>query len=347
MDQPSARYRKVPDCAAEVMEKREPLGFEQGMHRVEAKAVETIVFEPMQRVADGEGADLLNAIVDGMSPRRVSAGEECRRIAVEVVTFRAEMVVDDIEKNHEPARMRFVDQHPQIVGPTIGAVGRIEQDTVIAPISAACEIGNRHQLDCGYSGVNDVIELVDCCAKRAGGRERADVQLQDGRILPRSPTPLLCAPFELIVIDDLTRPEHILRLEVRGWVGNLHFAVDAILIECAGARTRYGELVPALRPCLQRIGAIQQHLDAVGCRRPEAERDSASVQLGAKARAGLHGEPEKTRIDRGCACAFAPDVSSTPSRGCGEVSKQAVQRLYGGTLGSMNSIACGAALSTT
>src|SRR2546430_17510725 len=139
MDQPSARYRKVPDCAAEVMEKREPLGFEQGMHRVEAKAVETIVFEPMQRVADGEGADLLNAIVDGMSPRRVSAGEECRRIAVEVVTFRAEMVVDDIEENHEPARMRFVDQRPQIVEPTIGAGGRVEQDAATTPISAACE----------------------------------------------------------------------------------------------------------------------------------------------------------------------------------------------------------------
>src|SRR6266498_1370347 len=135
------------------------------MHRVEAKAVETIVLEPMQRVADGEGADLWNAIVDGMSPRRVSAGEECRRIAVEVVTLRAEMVVDDVEENHEPARMRFVDQRPQIVGPTIGAVGRIEQDAVITPISAACKIGNRHQLDCGYSGLNEVIELVDCCAK--------------------------------------------------------------------------------------------------------------------------------------------------------------------------------------
>src|SRR5919201_4599643 len=177
MDQPSARCRKVPDCAAEVMEEREPLGFEQSMHRVEAEAVETIVLEPMQRVVDGEGADLWNAIIDGMSPRRVSAGEEGRCIAMEVVTFRAEMVVDDVEKDHEPARMRFVDQHPQIVRPTIGAVRRIKQDAVIAPISAACEIGNRHQLDCRYSGLNDVIELVDCCAKRAGGRQRADVKL--------------------------------------------------------------------------------------------------------------------------------------------------------------------------
>src|SRR5262245_1199116 len=82
MDQPSTRCRKLPDCAAEVMQQREPLGFEQSMHRVETEAVEPIVLEPMQRVVDREGADLRNAIVDGMSPRRVSGCKECRSIAV-------------------------------------------------------------------------------------------------------------------------------------------------------------------------------------------------------------------------------------------------------------------------
>ena len=214
MDQSSRCRRELSDRVAELMKERELLRFEQGMHRVEAKTVEAIMFKPMQCIADGEGADLWNAIVDGVSPRRMSGGEECRRVAVKVVTFRAEMVVDDVEKHHEPPRMRFVDQHSQIVGPTIGAVWRIEQDAVVSPVSAACEIGNRHQLDCSHAGLDDMIELVDCRAERARWRERADVQFQDGRLVPAPPAPILCPPFESGVIDDLARPEHILGLEV-------------------------------------------------------------------------------------------------------------------------------------
>src|SRR5262249_17230774 len=128
-------------------------------------------------------------------------------------------------------------------------------------------------------------------------------------------------------------------------IRNLQFAVDAILIKCARARSRYGEFVPALCPCLHGIGTIQHRLHALGRRRPEAECDSASVQLGTKARAGRHGEPENTTTARGGAGAFARDVISPPS--CDDVSKQGVQRLYGARVGSVNSIVCGAALRTT
>src|SRR5215831_15434381 len=137
-----------------------------------------------------------------------------------------------------------------------------------------------------------------------------------------------------------------MRLEMRGWVRNLHFAIDAIPVERPGARARYDDFVPAFRLRLHGIGAIQRHIDAPGGRSPEAEGDATMMQFGAKACAGRHGEPENTRIDRGRACSFEPDATCAPSRGSGTVSKSAVQRRYCGRVGRMNSIVSSAALST-
>ncbi len=347
MDYAPSGGSEVPNHAAQVIEDRGPSRFGDGMNGVEPKAVETIALEPMKRIADREGADLRNAIIDSVSPRCMGGSEECRRVAVEIITFRTEMIVDDIEKHHELAGMRFVDQHAQIIRPPIRAVRRIEQDTVVAPISPAGKVGDRHQFDRGHSGLNHVVELLDRGAERAARRERADVKLQNRRILPGPPAPLMCPPLESLVIDDFAWSEHILRLEVRGRVRNLHFTIDAILVKHTGARAWYRGFVPALRLCLHRICAIQHHVDTLGGRSPEAERDTASMQLGAEAHAGRHGHPEKTRIDRGRACNFVPDASSAPCRGSGAVSKRVVQRLYCGRTGSVNSIVCSAALSTT
>src|SRR5262245_34845789 len=321
--------------------------FHNSVNRVEPKAVESIPFKPMQGVPDRKGAHLRDAIIDGMSPRRVSVGEECRRVTMKVVTFRAKMVVDDVQENHEPVSMLFVHQHAPIIGPTIGAKRRIKQDTVITPIPTSRYIGYGHQFDCSQSGIDHVVELVDCFAKRAAGGERADVKLQDRSILPRSAAPVVHPPLEPVVVDDLARPEYILRLEVRSRIGNLQFPIDSILVKRAGARVRNRGLIPTLRLCLHRVGAIEHHLHALGARSPEAEGNSGSIELGAKARTARHGEPEKTRIDRGRACSLAPADSWTPSRGSGAVSKQAVQRLYCGSVGRVNSIVSGAALSTT
>ena len=88
-------------------------------------------------------------------------GEEGRRIAAEIISLGAEMIVDDVEEHHQPAQMCFVDQRLQIIGPAIGAVGRIPQHAIIAPAAAAGEIGQRHQLERGDAGRDEMIELVD------------------------------------------------------------------------------------------------------------------------------------------------------------------------------------------
>src|SRR5262245_59796111 len=112
VNQSSSFRSEVSHGLAEVLQDRWLPRFQQRMNRVEAKAVEAVALEPVERVADGESANLWDAISDGVSPGRMSAGDEWRRVPVQVVTFRAEMFVDHVEKDHEPAGMRLVDQHP-------------------------------------------------------------------------------------------------------------------------------------------------------------------------------------------------------------------------------------------
>src|SRR5499427_7521946 len=146
MDRSPGGSSEVPDHSAQVVEDRGPTGFDDGMNGIEPKTVETIALEPVERIADREGPHLWNVVIDGVAPRRMSRGEECRRVMVEIVTFRTEMIVDDVEKHHEPVGMRLVDQRSQIIGPPVGAVRRIKQDAVVSPISPAGEVGNWHQL---------------------------------------------------------------------------------------------------------------------------------------------------------------------------------------------------------
>ena len=91
------------------------------------------------------------------------------------------MIVDDVEKHHQPAKMRFIDQRLEIVGPSIGAVRRIPQDAVIAPVAPAGEIRQRHQFQCGDSGCHEMIEPADHGAVGTFRCEGADMGFEHAR----------------------------------------------------------------------------------------------------------------------------------------------------------------------
>src|SRR5262249_25555277 len=101
-----------PDHPAQVIGDRGRPRFDEGMNSVEPQAVEMIALEPVEGIVDREGAHLWNVIIDSMAPRRMGRREERWRVKVEKVTFWAEMIVDDVEKHHQPASVRFVDQRP-------------------------------------------------------------------------------------------------------------------------------------------------------------------------------------------------------------------------------------------
>ena len=111
------------------------------------------------------------------------------------------MVVDHVEKHHQPAQMRLVDQGLEIFGASVGAVRCVPQHAVIAPVALACEIRKRHQFKCGDSRRNEMIELVDHGAVGALSREGADVGFDQNGFVPRASTPIRGAPRVAGVID--------------------------------------------------------------------------------------------------------------------------------------------------
>src|SRR5436190_14744617 len=102
------------------------------MHRVEPQPVEAIVAQPVKGILDDKGADLRDPKIDGAAPRRRGGGKELRRITAEVIPLRAKMIVDDVEKDHQVALMRGVDQSLEILRPPIRAIGGKEKNAVVA-----------------------------------------------------------------------------------------------------------------------------------------------------------------------------------------------------------------------
>src|SRR5215469_712781 len=105
------------------------------MHRVEAKAIEVIFLKPIKRVVDEEVADgaAFGAIkVDGVSPRSfVAISEELRCVKMKIIAVGAEVVVDDIQKNHEAPGMRRLNKLLQVFRTSVGTVRREGKHAVV------------------------------------------------------------------------------------------------------------------------------------------------------------------------------------------------------------------------
>jgi hypothetical protein len=97
------------------------------MHCIQAQSVEVVLLEPVQRVVDIEVAatrGVGSVKADSPHPGRLAPRiEELRAVRVEVVSFRAEVVVHDVEQHGEAERMRFVDQRLQVFRATIRGIG--------------------------------------------------------------------------------------------------------------------------------------------------------------------------------------------------------------------------------
>src|SRR5262245_36594137 len=95
------------------------------------------------------------------------------------------------------------------------------------------------------------------------------------------------------------------------------------------------------------MDAIEQQRDALGSRSPKTERDTTRRQERAELGRDVHISPENTSTARDGARAFEPAACSLPVSILFTVSSTGSQRLYSGKVGKVNSISCGAALSTT
>ena len=144
------------------------------------------------------------------------------------------MIIDHVEKHHQPAQMRLVDQRLEILGPAIGAVGRVPQHAVVAPVAGSGEIRQRHQFQRGDAGLYEMIEFLDHGAIAAVLREGADMGFDDDGLLPRPSAPIGGAPRISGVIDHLARAEDVFGLKRRRRIGDIDLVVDAEFVAGAG-----------------------------------------------------------------------------------------------------------------
>ena len=58
MDMAAGLGGELADRAAEIVQHRDFAGFDDGVHGIKPQPVEAIVAQPVQRILDGEGANL-------------------------------------------------------------------------------------------------------------------------------------------------------------------------------------------------------------------------------------------------------------------------------------------------
>src|ERR1035438_7379113 len=94
-----------------------------------------IFVQPVECVVNEElpncisfGAVEVNTLAPGS---RMTIGKELRSITAEVISFRAKVVVDDIQQDHNSPAVGSLNQLFKILGPAITAVWSERVDTVI------------------------------------------------------------------------------------------------------------------------------------------------------------------------------------------------------------------------
>ena len=258
---------------------------------VQAKAVDVVLVQPVERVIDEEAAHpaAIRAVeVDRVAPGGlVAAGEVVGRVPAQVVAVRPQMVVDDVQDDAEAAGVRGVHQATQRLRAAVDAAGREEIDAVVAPVALARELGHRHQLQRRHAQRAQRIEPFDQRVERAFRRVGADVALVDDQRLRIEAAPASVAPAERGRIDDLRGAMHALRLAARIGVGVAPLLVQVIAVERVRREGDFG--VPdAVVVARQRVAddatprRVNLGRDGACGRRPDAEAHAFALDdLGA------------------------------------------------------------------
>jgi len=204
---------------------------------VEAKSVKVIFVEPIESVMYEEIANdaaVLAVKIDAIAPRSVMpCSKKLGSIGVEIVPFRAEMVVDDVEQDHQSPVMGRLYQTFKIFGAPVTGVGGEFEYSIVSPIASARKIRDRHQFDRCNSEVDEMVELIAGSGESSKGSKRADVELINYRVFPRPASPGFIPPVKGIGVDNLAGCVYIPRLEPGSGIGNLLAIVNAKTVSVA------------------------------------------------------------------------------------------------------------------
>ncbi len=256
-----------------------------GVDGVEAERVYVKFGDPAERVFEEVIADFVAVFVveiDGGAPGCAVLLREVGCECGEVVAFRAEVVVDDVENDGEAALVAGIDEALECEGTAVSGVNGEWRDAVAAPVAAAGEGGDGHDHNSCHAGFCECIEVRDDGVEGAFGGERADVEFVKDVVAEGESTPAFVMPGEGCG-DELGWSVDALGLESRCGVGQVA-AVDAEEVACVVREIGEGELMVAVQLGLHGENALDGIEDAQVDRLlfggPDAEVPCTGGELG-------------------------------------------------------------------
>ena len=181
------------NAGGEFVEQIGPRIILDGVDGVEAKPVQMKLLDPIFGVLDEEvahGARVRPIKLDGIAPGRfVPAGEEIGRVEREEIPFRTEVVVNDVQQHCDPALVRRLDEGLEVFRSSVACVRSVRKGSVIAPIPAALEVADRHDLDGGHAEVREMIQLASGPRERALRGKSAQVEFVKNDVAPFAASP--------------------------------------------------------------------------------------------------------------------------------------------------------------
>lgn len=208
------------------------------------------------------------------------------------------MVVDDVENDREPRRVRRLDELLQRLGTAVGRADGEQVRGVVAPGAVARKFGDWHQLQGIDAEPPQMAEAGGDRIQRGGRRvvgpvvaEGADMHLVNHQLVPGRHGEIVARPVELRIGDDAVaggmRDLARIRIHARE-ISGTGLQREAVFL--SDPRSRHFRVpVPFPFRChrvrrLAPVVEVADHRDRFGVGRPHAEGNAAVMDHGAHSR---------------------------------------------------------------
>src|SRR5208282_5315768 len=154
-----------------------------------------------------------------------------------MVSYRTDMVVDDVEDDGDPQSVGAVDEAAEINRLSVETSWREKINAIISPTEPAREFRHGHDFEAGYTELGERWKFAQGSIPASLRGKCADMHLVDDEVLARDPAPRLVGPSEIPRIDDFRRSVRSFRLVPRRRVGQCRLAlIEAETIAHTGSR---------------------------------------------------------------------------------------------------------------
>src|SRR2546426_5113129 len=172
---------------------------EDGVDCIQTQRIDVVVLNPLDSVGNKEMPHLVAVRIveiQGRTPRCLIAVCKVRPKLREVISFRANVVVNHIEHDSETALMAGIHKSLEASRAAVRILNGEGKNAVVSPVPAARELSDRHQLDRRDAGFSDLVEMRNNSVERFLRSESSNVEFVDEVVFDRKPEPVTVFPVE-------------------------------------------------------------------------------------------------------------------------------------------------------